>query len=88
MRFIAVALALACAAFAVPIGLNPVHRFNGRAVPGSYIVTLKPGVSREAHLASLASLADMKVISDSWEEDFFHGYSGEPCATEWVVRLA
>ncbi|KZV97876.1 serine protease [Exidia glandulosa HHB12029] len=78
MRFIlsaAVAVALAVASLGTPVKMLTVESFAGQTKPNSFIVTLKPGVSKDLHLQQ-NSLISSAITHPEWETDFLHGFAG------------
>jgi cerevisin len=86
MRFFAVALALASTALAVPTGLKAIQKFNGEVKPNSFIITLKPGTSKSAHLSAFRSnfgkASTSEITHSEWDEGFFNGFAGETIVSE------
>ena len=83
--FLAVVLASVLpAALAAPAqqqtqDLHAVHTFEGRKVPGSYIVTLKPSVKKDNHRAWLAGVVDKALarITHDWENIPTNAFAGK-----------
>jgi cerevisin len=74
------ALALFSYALATPIiAPRAVIKYGGELNPGSYIVKLKEGISKSAHIASEVSNlgAGFTITHGQWDESFFNGYAGE-----------
>ena len=76
---VSAALALFTAVSAAPAQLKTVQKYAGETKPSSYIVKLKEGVSKDAHLAWLAENhgASATVTHPEWQEDFLNGFAGE-----------
>jgi hypothetical protein len=81
MRFSILMLGLASAAIAAPTTLVGVQKYNGPVKQDSFIITLKPGVSKSNHVKSFnaetAGDSESTVVHDEWDNSFIHGYSGE-----------
>ncbi|PIL31922.1 hypothetical protein GSI_06626 [Ganoderma sinense ZZ0214-1] len=76
---VATALALLSAASAAPtVQLKTVEKYAGSIKPSSYIVKLKDGVSKDAHLAWLAETvgASATVTHTEWAADVVNGFAG------------
>ncbi|EJF66736.1 serine protease [Dichomitus squalens LYAD-421 SS1] len=71
-------LALFTAASAAPTQLKTIEKYAGEVKPSSYIVKLKDGVSKDAHLAWLAENhgASATVTHPEWQEGFLNGFAG------------
>ncbi|KAI1797922.1 serine protease [Ganoderma leucocontextum] len=77
---ISAALALFSAVSAAPtVQLTTVETYAGSVKPSSYIVKLKDGVSKDAHLAWLAENhgATATVTHADWAPDVVNGFAGE-----------
>ena len=77
---VATALALFSAASAAPtVQLKTVDKYAGSIKPSSYIIKLKDGVSKDAHLAWLAETvgASATVTHAEWAAEVVNGFAGE-----------
>ena len=63
---------------APPVQLKVVEKYAGATKPNSYIVTLKKGVAKEAHVGWLQSFhgSSSNITHSDWDSDFFHGFAG------------
>ncbi len=80
MQVFAVALALFSVVYAAPtVQLKTVEKYSGSIKPASYIVKLKDGVSKDAHLAWLAETVggSATVTHAEWAADVVNGFAGE-----------
>ena len=71
-----------CVALSLGVELKTVQKYPGNVKPDSYIVKLKAGVSKDAHLTWLAANHDDSgtVTHAEWSTDILHGFAGE-----WLV---
>lgn len=77
---VATALAFFSAVSAAPtVQLKTVEKYAGSIKPSSFIVKLKDGVSKDAHLAWLAETvgASATVTHPEWAADVVNGFAGE-----------
>ena len=63
---------------APPVQLTVVEKYAGATKPNSYIVTLKKGVAKEAHVGWLQSFhgSSSNITHSDWDSEFFHGFAG------------
>ncbi|KAG8709059.1 subtilisin-like serine protease [Ceratobasidium sp. 395] len=74
--FISVAaLAAIIPALAAPTGNIPINKFAGQVKANSYIIKLKDGVSKDAHLSTLISKFTAGSSLQYKYGDVFHGYA-------------
>ncbi|KAG9080127.1 subtilisin-like serine protease [Ceratobasidium sp. 370] len=71
----AAALAAILPALAAPTGNVPINKFPGQVKPNSYIIKLKDGVSKDAHLNSIISGFVAGSSVQYKYNDVFHGYA-------------
>ncbi|KAG8714321.1 subtilisin-like serine protease [Ceratobasidium sp. 394] len=71
----AAALAVILPALAAPTGNVPINKFPGQVKPNSYIIKLKDGVSKDAHLNSIISSFVAGSSLQYKYSDVFHGYA-------------
>jgi hypothetical protein len=75
MLFIAlIKLALVVPVFAAPSTLKTVAKYSGQVNSGSYIITLKQGVSRTTFLQSLG-LSPQSSVTHEWDV-VLNGFAG------------
>ena len=63
---------------ALTVQLKPIVKFAGPTHPDSYIVTLKEGASKDAHLEWLTSVhgKSINITHGEWQSDILHGFAG------------
>ncbi|KAI0735129.1 serine protease [Earliella scabrosa] len=63
---------------ALTVQLKPIVKFAGPTHPDSYIVTLKEGASKDAHLEWLTSVhgKSSNITHGEWQSDILHGFAG------------
>ncbi|KAG8714145.1 subtilisin-like serine protease [Ceratobasidium sp. 395] len=69
------ALAAIIPALAAPTGNVPINKFAGQVKANSYIIKLKDGVSKDAHLSALISKFTTGSSLQYKYGDVFHGYA-------------
>ena len=71
------------AVFAAPTSfVHDVQTYNGPKKTGSYIVKLKDGVDKAAHLDWLARRASDSEVTHDWNSEFLNAFAGE-----WINLL-
>lgn len=76
--FLAALASVLPAVFAAPT--TPVHdiqTYNGPKKGGSYIITLKDGADKAAHLDWLAKHPSVSEVTHNWDSAFYNGFAGE-----------
>lgn len=71
----AVTAALALASVGTPVKMLAVEKFAGQVKPNSFIVTLKPGVAKSAHLEKNRVISGALTHTD-WDSEVLHGFAG------------